>query len=107
MDTVIVGEYFRQDALQRALVDRIQPSESLQPPYHVHQPQFLHSDEVFPFSKHQMQLKYPDKEAVACNTSIVWFLGMKELSHILVNGRRQGASPKSHPLSAKQRYFSY
>ncbi|KAI8645868.1 adenosine deaminase/editase [Parasitella parasitica] len=101
LDSVIVGDMFDQQALERALYGRIASVKDLPEPYRLNCPKIVSADIPFAYSKSWLEDTGKYKAVVSCGTCLSWVIGMDK-SEVFANGSKQGA-PKNKPVNAKTR----
>lgn len=118
LDSIIVGDMFDREALERALYKRLEPIQGkylsilsialginilkdLPEPYRLNKPKLSPTKIIFESSKSHLEGLNKYKAVVSCGTSISWVINMPK-SEVYVNGLKQGA-PKNKPPNTKTR----
>ncbi|GAA5798956.1 adenosine deaminase/editase [Helicostylum pulchrum] len=103
LDSIIVGDMFDKEALERALYKRLDKiKDQLSLPYKLNQPIISGTDIMFESSKTWLESTNKFDTIISCSTSLCWITGMPNKAEVLVNGRKQGA-PKGKPTNEKTR----
>ncbi|GAA5817005.1 hypothetical protein MFLAVUS_010540 [Mucor flavus] len=103
LDSIIVGDMFDKEALERALYKRMDTiKDQLSLPYKLNQPIISSTDIIFESSKTWLESTNKYENIISCSTSLCWITGMPLKPEVFVNGRKQGA-PKGKPTNAKTR----
>ncbi|KAI7901822.1 adenosine deaminase/editase [Cokeromyces recurvatus] len=101
LSSIIVGDMFDKDALERALFKRIKDIKGLPVPYRLNKPAIFSTEIQYEASKLNLESTGKYKAVIPCGTAISWVIGMPK-SEVFVNGSKQGA-PKNKPLNSKTR----
>ncbi|CAJ0642228.1 15860_t:CDS:10 [Entrophospora sp. SA101] len=101
LSTIIIGDLFSKQSLERALFERIQGLQSLPYPYSCNIPKIIQSTQEFDESFNYISNQFPQGKIVTSNIAKVWLKGPSNNIEFLVNGRKQGASKSK--LSSKTR----
>ncbi|KAI9478846.1 MAG: adenosine deaminase/editase [Benjaminiella poitrasii] len=101
LSSIIVGDMFDKEALERALFKRLKDIKCLPSPYRLNQPDIFSTEIQFEASKSFLESTGEYKAVIPCGTALSWVIGMSK-SEVFVNGSKQGA-PKNKPLNAKTR----
>ncbi|KAI9361075.1 adenosine deaminase/editase, partial [Pilaira anomala] len=101
LESIIVGDLFDKEALERALYKRMESiKDKLSLPYKLNEPKIIHTEIEFESSNTVLKAQF--NCIISCATSISWVTGMPNKSEVFVNGRKQGA-PKGKPTNEKTR----
>ncbi len=94
MSSIIVGDYFHEGSLKRALIDRIDNIEGLPEGYQVNKPKLYHTNKLFKWSRSVIERNAPDDDKITPSSAALgWFEG-QEKCEIISNGILQGYSFK-------------
>ncbi|CDH52104.1 adenosine deaminase editase [Lichtheimia corymbifera JMRC:FSU:9682] len=100
LDSIVVGDMYDHEALERALYGRLENLKDLPNPYKLHRPRIYHTDIEFESSKLKME-EDNKGTVIPSGTTILWIPGIQK-PEVIVHGKKQGA-PKGKPLTAKTR----
>ncbi|KAI8887402.1 hypothetical protein K501DRAFT_330629 [Backusella circina FSU 941] len=107
LESITIGDMFDQEALERALYQRVETIKDLPSPYSLHQPIIYSTDIHFESSKTVLESTEKYTAVISCSTSICWVSGMDK-QEVIVHGRKQGApkgktsNPKTRPSICKK-----
>ncbi|KAI8986517.1 hypothetical protein BDB01DRAFT_720198 [Pilobolus umbonatus] len=99
LDSIIIGDMYDKEALERALYGRLSTIHDLPSPYRLNKPLLFHTS--IPFESSKLKLESDNMNPIPCNTALLWVKGMTK-SEVYVHGRKQGA-PKGKPSNPKTR----
>ena len=98
LQSITVGKCpYSEDAMKRALVERIPKVPYLPEGYYNNTPHFYHVSNVsFEHSRLEMEQKFTDTKLVPAPAAIIWFSeGTKIVQEASVNGRKLGVTSKN------------
>ncbi|KAI9141383.1 adenosine deaminase/editase [Paraphysoderma sedebokerense] len=103
LKSIVVGDHFHCESLDRALKDRIATIQGLPPLFVPNELPIFSTTSLFDFGKEKLCKVYKEKDLIPADCSIVWYKGCSR-HDVLVNGRKQGAAPdKNGTFSVKSR----
>ncbi|TPX31031.1 hypothetical protein SmJEL517_g05543 [Synchytrium microbalum] len=105
LSSIIIGDLFHPQSLQRAIFDRVQGITGLPSFYFVHQPSFFHTEVEFPYSRNTVEsnaAKTPGASIKPSPNAVAYYPQINYVKHIffstpivdeIVQGRKMG-TPK-------------
>ncbi|KAI8096175.1 adenosine deaminase/editase [Halteromyces radiatus] len=89
LDSIVIGDLFEKESLERALYGRLTNLDGLPTPYKVHYPRIESTTLNFCFSKSALMATGKYSSYISIGTSSSWILGM-EKCEVLGFGKKQG-----------------
>ncbi|KAJ3021883.1 tRNA-specific adenosine deaminase 1 [Thoreauomyces humboldtii] len=102
--SVVVGDLFDQEALQRALCQRIAGVTDLALPYRLTPPRISHTTVPFELNQTTLRQAWPNVKLVPSDASVAWYKASGVNGEALASGRKQGAAKRHGEWNPKSRY---
>ncbi|KAI9313166.1 adenosine deaminase/editase [Dichotomocladium elegans] len=99
LDSIVVGDMYDKESLERALYGRLKDLHGLPTPFKVNRPKLYHA--TVPFASSKLKLLLEMRNPIPSGTAISWVTGSQK-TEVIVHGLKQGA-PKGKPISPKTR----
>ncbi|KAI8374593.1 adenosine deaminase/editase [Radiomyces spectabilis] len=90
LQSIVIGDMFEKECLERALYGRLAGLQDLPSPYTLNRPTIFATDKQFESSKAALEARNYTK-IIPSGTAILWVPGMAK-SEVIVHGRKQGAA---------------
>ncbi|CAO3598428.1 unnamed protein product [Absidia cylindrospora] len=89
LNSIVIGDLFEKNSLERALYGRLSTLKDLPSPYKLHRPTINATDIPFQYSKSALEKTGNYSSYISAGTSIAWISGM-EKAEVLGFGKKQG-----------------